>query len=75
MTVLSRSKNAASTWPSLGRADVVTVTVRHLTRTDVPFVGILLPDVVPGATLEVVFDLPAPGPAGVDALPRTTGGF
>jgi len=46
MTVLSRSKNAASTWPSLGRADVVTVTVRHLTRTDVPLVGMLLPDVV-----------------------------
>ena len=53
MTVLSRSKNAASTWSSLGRADVVTVTVRHLTRTDVPLVGMLLPDVVLSATVSM----------------------
>jgi len=29
---------------------------------------------VPGATLEIVFDLPAPGLAGAEVLPQTTGG-
>ena len=94
MTVLSRSKNAASTGPSQGRADVadrygcrivdgstrqveyavvgssglrfpgidvervvlgeaVTVTVLHLARTDVPLVGMLLPDVVLSATVSM----------------------
>ena len=53
MTVLSRSKNAASTWPSLGRVDVVPVTVRHLARTDVPFIGMLLSDVVLSATVSM----------------------